>query len=62
VVTPDGLFDGSANGRKFLAYRIAGTLDFVPLERVQDRFYTPGLLGKLMAGERPKPKPGGKKE
>jgi hypothetical protein len=26
------------------------------VERVQDRFHSPGLLAKLMAGERPKPK------
>jgi WD40 repeat protein len=56
VVTPDGLFDGSVNAPKYLAYRIRGTLDFVPLDKYLHRYYTPGLLGKLMAGQRPKAK------
>lgn len=56
VVTPDGLWDGSAGARRFLAYRVAGALDFVPLERAAERYHSPGLFGKLMAGEQPKDK------
>jgi WD40 repeat protein len=54
VVTPDGLFDGSVNAPQFLSYRIAGTLDFVPLDRFLHRYYTPGLLAQLLKGKRPR--------
>jgi WD40 repeat protein len=53
VITPDGLFDGSAEGTKLVSYRIADTDTLLPLERFYDTYYTPGLLAKLMAGERP---------
>src|SRR5262249_11127125 len=49
-------FDGSVNATRFLSYRIAGTLRFVPLERYQHKYYQPGLLALLMMGQRPKPK------
>lgn len=53
VITPDGLFDGSVNAVRRVAYRIAGTLDFVPLERYQQKFWQPGLLASIMKGEPP---------
>lgn len=51
VVTPDGYFDGSPNAAKFISYRIAGTLDFVPLENYRKQFERPGLLALVMKGE-----------
>jgi WD40 repeat protein len=51
VVTPDGYFDGSPNAAKFLSYRIAGTLEFVPLENYRKEFERPGLLAKILKGE-----------
>ncbi len=56
VVTPEGLFDGSVDGPRYLAYRISGTLEFVPLERYQQKFYQPGLLASLTRGTRLTPK------
>ncbi len=56
VVTPEGLFDGSVDGPRYLAYRIPGTLEFVPLERYQQKFYQPGLLASLTRGTRLTPK------
>ena len=56
VVTPEGLFDGSINARSFVAYRVAGTIDFVPLERFQQKYYQPGLLASILRGENPQPK------
>ncbi len=56
VVTPDGLFDGSIDAAKAVSYRIRGTLEFVPLERFQQKYYQPGLLAMLMKGERPRAK------
>jgi WD40 repeat protein len=56
VITPEGLFDGSPNGTRFLSYRVSGTLEMVPLDRYQQKYWTPGLLAKLWAGERPMPK------
>ena len=56
VVTPDGLFDGSIDTAKFVSYRLLGTLEFVPLERFQQKYYQPGLLAMLMKGERPRAK------
>jgi hypothetical protein len=56
VVTPEGLFDGSVNAPRFVSYRVAGTLDFVPLDRYVKRYHTPGLLGKIRNGGRPTPR------
>jgi hypothetical protein len=53
VVTPEGLFDGSAGAPRHLSYRIAGTLEFVSLDKYLHRYYTPGLLSRLLKGERP---------
>jgi WD40 repeat protein len=51
AVTPDGYFDGSENGRQRVSYRKAGTLEFVPLEVVRERFKRPGLLSKAWKGD-----------
>jgi WD40 repeat protein len=47
VVTPDGRYDGSDGAERFIRYRKSGTLDFVPLEQVRDRFHRPGLLAEV---------------
>ena len=49
VTTPDGRFDGSENGMKMLYY-VKG-LDIIPLESMFEKFYTPGLLARVIAGE-----------
>jgi WD40 repeat protein len=56
VVTRDGMFDGSVNAPRFLAYRLSGTRELVPLERFQHKFYLPGLLSLLVQGKRPRPR------
>jgi WD40 repeat protein/uncharacterized caspase-like protein len=55
VVTPDGLFDGSAGGIQKVCYRIGNGLNVVPVERFFQDFYRPGLLAAIMRGERPMP-------
>jgi WD40 repeat protein len=55
VVTPDGLFDGSAGGRNKVSYRVGGGLTVVPVDRFFKDFYHPGLLAAILRGERPKP-------
>src|SRR5262249_33383178 len=55
VVTPDGLFDGSAGGRNKVSYRVGGGLTVVPVDRFFKDFYRPGLLAAILRGERPKP-------
>jgi hypothetical protein len=39
-----------------LSYRVAGTLVFVPLDRFLRHYHTPGLLTKILNGERPRPR------
>src|SRR5262249_38150321 len=50
-VTPDGYFDASENGARHISYRIAGTLELVPLERYRKQFERPGLLPMIFKGE-----------
>jgi uncharacterized caspase-like protein len=53
AVTPEGLFDGSAEGtQKLVAWRIGNSL--YPADRFYASNYTPGLLGRLLSGEKPK--------
>jgi WD40 repeat protein len=54
VLAPDGRFDGSKGAERYLTYRITGKAEFVPLEKWRERYYTPGLLGSLMKGEKPR--------
>jgi hypothetical protein len=54
VVTADGLFDGSANGRQLVSYRVHRST-LVPVDRFFKDFYRPGLLAALSRGERPLP-------
>jgi WD40 repeat protein len=54
VVTPDGLFDGSEQGmQKLVSWRIGNRV--YPPDRFFADYYTPGLLARIFAGERPKP-------
>jgi len=54
VVTPDGLFDGSERGmRELLCWRMGTRL--YPADRFFADYYTPGLLSRILAGQRPKP-------
>jgi WD40 repeat protein/uncharacterized caspase-like protein len=56
VVTADGLFDGSPDAWSQLFWRLSPALrDIAPLESFFNEFYYPGLLGKIVAGERPRP-------
>jgi hypothetical protein len=55
VVTPSGLFDGSAGGRKLVSFRIGKGLDIVPVDRFFQDFYRPGLFATIAKGETPKP-------
>ncbi len=54
AVTPEGLFDGSEKGmQNLVSWRIGGRL--YAADRFFKDFYTPGLMARLLAGERPKP-------
>ena len=55
VVTPDGLFDGSAGGRQKVSYRVGDGLNVVPVDRFFQDFWRPGLLAAIWRGERPMP-------
>ena len=50
AVTPDGRFDGTPRGIANL-YFVKG-LDVIPLESLYDKYYTPGLLKRIIAGEK----------
>lgn len=53
VVTPDGLFEGSAQGaQKLVAWRIGNSL--YPADRFYASNSTPGLLSRILGGEKPK--------
>ncbi len=49
AVTPDGRFDGTPGGIRNL-YFVKG-LEVIPLEGLYDKYYTPGLLKRIIAGE-----------
>ena len=54
AVTPDGLFDGSVGGmQKLVAWRLGGRM--YPPDRFFTDYYSPGLLARIHAGERPRP-------
>ncbi len=52
VFSPDGLYDASADGARLLAWRLNGQ---TALSSELPEMHVPGLLSKLVAGERPKP-------
>jgi len=55
TVTPEGLFDGTQDGRQLIGYRIGKGLNVVPVDRFFQDFFRPGLLEQLWAGETPMP-------
>lgn len=55
VFSPEGQFDGSAEGRRRrVAIRLGGELDAIALDRVFDKLMRFGLLAEVARGERPK--------
>jgi WD40 repeat protein len=55
VVTPDGLFDGSAVTWNKILWRFSRNLyDIAPVEIFFNEFYYPDLLADLFAGKRPR--------
>ena len=50
VVTPEGLFDGSAGAWRFVAYRVPGTLTLVDDDATRRLHHRPGLLAELWKG------------
>ena len=55
TITPEGLFDGPAAGRRHVGFRIGGRLNVVPVDRFFQDFYRPGLLAEIWRGEQPMP-------
>ena len=55
VTTPEGLFDGSAEAREKIMFRVGGGLNVVPVDRFFQDFYYPGLLAAVWRGEQPVP-------
>ncbi len=53
IITPDGRFDGTPEGLKLLHY-VKG-MEIIPLESTFEKFYTPNLLARVMAGEKFEP-------
>ena len=55
VITPDGLFDGSAAAWRRIIWRFPGKdQDFVPVEVFFNEYFYPELLPDIIAGKRPK--------
>jgi len=52
VVSPDGFFDGSKGGWRYVSYCRPGTLEVVDDEATLQKFYRPGLMGLLLKGEK----------
>lgn len=55
VITPEGLFDGTAGARQLVSYRVGKGLNVQPVEAFFQDFYYPGLLAEIWKGGRPKP-------
>lgn len=55
VVTPDGLFDGAPSMWNKLLWRFSNnTFDVYPVETFFNEYFHPGLLGEILAGNRPR--------
>jgi WD40 repeat protein len=54
AVSPDGLFDGSADAWRFVTFREPGTSKLLDDDATRRRFHRPGLLGQIIAGKQPK--------
>ena len=53
VVTPEGHFDGSPEGIRKVTFLSDDRLSVIPAEEVSPALSQPGLLAKLLRGERP---------
>jgi WD40 repeat protein len=53
-ITPDGLFDGTAEGMRQVAWREEHDVRVTGLDAFFTDFYHPGLLAQILAGGRPK--------
>ncbi len=53
VISPTGLFDGTADSMQQVAWRIPNTLEMEPLDAFFTDFFRPGLFSDLMAGSDP---------
>ena len=51
AIDPDGRFDASPGAQKLMHFVVG--LEPVDLEQIKDRYYTPGLLRRVMQGEEP---------
>ena len=50
VVTPEGYFDGSADGLKSIRWTVG--LQSFPLEAFSEGYYVPGLLARVLSGDK----------
>jgi len=55
VVTPQGLFDGTADGIRSVSWRYPHTNDIYPLDIFYDDYFHPGLPREVLGGKRPVP-------
>jgi WD40 repeat protein len=55
VVSPEGLFDGSADAMRQVGWRLGESNEVVSLEAFYNDYFHPGLLAEIFAGKRPKP-------
>ena len=55
AVTPEGLFDGTADAMEWVAWRVEGSNKIVPVGDFFNDYYEPGLLSEIMEGANPKP-------
>jgi WD40 repeat protein len=53
AVSPDGLFDGSADAWRFVTFREPGTAKLLDDDATRRRFHRPDLLGQIIAGKQP---------
>jgi len=49
AITPDGLFDGSPEGQRYLHFVVG--LEPIALDQLKERYYEPGLLKKIINNE-----------
>jgi WD40 repeat protein len=54
AVTPDGLFDGTADAMQYVNWRIGNTNEVMPLDSFFNDFYYPGLVAEIIEGGTPK--------
>jgi WD40 repeat protein len=55
VVTPEGLFDGTADAMQWVGWKNPSDVAVYPLDMFFNDFYYPGLLTDVLAGGNPKP-------